>query len=852
MSSQSHEVAVASLMEFLECSRDVAEECLKAANYFYTSYEADRNANTWDENVWGEAREGPAQSNSLSYLAQAAADTALRDPIGAKSRPPSPTRSFQIVSQDSDADYQRAIKASIEDSQKSFTGPQTTGTVAYTGSDHFKPADNNMHYDSSSWAVAVTAPSEPNAIEIFLDPSPLERKRLPDQPAFLRPSTGSGSLGPVLTILHSIPAARETLLQRKHVLESYGDNKQWWAGQVVQLPRVVVEDDPDPIPPESIEVIRESQRLMAFLTATERAYGTAESLESIPSVYDPEAGTIVTKYFQSLQDALRLINDEPFLRTPLQSKATRLSASMKENSSTFEVIDLTIKDSLLEKGGTLYDALDALFWEDDAEDGDESETYAEYFGDVCSFQVRREDSQKRPCGFEVPAVMYFDRYTQTFKEEIYKMRHETGVIEDEIQQLIKKESKIRLFSPMSAPQRNLDMLKVLGTTKTYFEQSSNLELSGPEDSMTSKEHVKKWGEAAKQLAEIEARIQTKITDLKSQRDALRDKLDKMKQLFTSPKNTVEGMPELTKYVLRGVSTERGVTYIRRTKLVEHVDLEAEGIPTEIKTMNEWWSMRYHTSQLAFSEEQYGSFEIKTVPEEQVLRAAKTDGQGHVILVYAKDQPAEIDLEPIILPEPLKHFVEQDNKFFAAELAEAASKPPTKKRPHDADWSTTDYNNREYLNQWNATGTVNSSRAATPGDSRRNSFDSVHNVDMTDDDLKAIPEPPSPPRPSNSGGPTVRFADEPPRGFNGAYSSNHEVMAMDSQPLTETIPRHDDDDSDDEMMYGEQQHIEFSNEGTLQAKDMPVPPPPPPPSSGTGRNVSPPAPSVKAPRFDLEE
>ncbi|KAJ6264031.1 hypothetical protein Dda_0170 [Drechslerella dactyloides] len=863
MSSQSFADALAQCLELGIPQKD-AEECLKkngnnverAVNYYFSGdLENERAANVWDEKVWGEDRDGPAQSsNSLDYLVQAA-DT-LRDPIGAKSRPPSPSsRNFRIESHD-DAELQQAIKASMEDSQKSFTGPQTTGTVGYTSSSNFKPADTNTHYDSSTWAVTVSGPPEASAIEIFLDPSPFERKRLPDQPAFLRPSTGSGSLGPLLTILHSIPASRESLLQRDHIIDSYGENKQWWAGQVVQLPRVVVEDDPDPIPPESVEVIRESQRLMAFLTGTERAYGTAESLGSIPSVFDPDAGTIVTKYFQSLQDALRIINNDPYFRTPLQSKAVRISPNMEVNSSTFEVVDLTVKNSLLEQGGTLYDALDALFWEDETEGGEETETYAEYFGDVCTLQVRVEDPQRRPCGFDVPAEIYFDRYTEKFKDEVSKMRSEKGVIQSQIEELITKETKIRLYSPMSQPHRNLDMLKVLGTTKTYFEQSSNTELLSSENDLTTEEDLKRRGEASKQLAEIEARIQKKITELKTLRDALREKLDQMKGIFTSPSNTIEGMPELTRYVLRGVSTDRGVTYIRKTKVVPHIDLETEGAPTETKTVEEWWSMKYHTTQMAFSDEQYGSFEIKTVPEEQVLRSAKFDGQGHVILVYAKEEAVEREIEAVILPEPLKRFVEQDNKFFVAELAEAASKPQTKKRPLE-DWSndTTDYtNSRDYLNQWRA-GTVNSSRAATPGDSRRNSFDSVRNIDMTDDDLKAIPEPPSPPRaPNGGGGPSVHFADDPRKGFHGAYGSSHEVMATDHVPEKPRLII-GDDDSDEEMTYGSQ-HLEFAHDGTLQAKDMPVPPPPPPPlpppppPSNTARVVGPC--DIKYPRFDLEE
>ncbi|EWC47820.1 hypothetical protein DRE_03020 [Drechslerella stenobrocha 248] len=865
MASQSFSDALAQVME-LGIPQDAAEECLKkngndverAVNYYFNGdLENDRNSNRWDDTLWGQDRDGPVQGpSSLNYLVQAA-DT-LIDPVGAKSRPPSPTRKFQIEPHDGDdADLQQAIKASIQDSQRSqlsYTGPQTTGTVGYTGSSNFKPADSSTHYDTSTWALTVSGPTDTNTVEIFLDPSPSERKRTPDQPAFLRPSTGSGSLGPLLTILHSIPASRETLLQRDNILENYGENDHWWSGHVIQLPRVVVEDDPDPIPSEAFEVIRESQRLMAFLTGTDRAYGTAESLGSIPSIFDPNSGTIVTKYFQALRDSLEIIYDKPGARTPLQSKAVRVSPGMEPNFQVFEVADLTISSSMIEQGGSLYDALDALFWEDGLDGTDGTETYAEYLGDVFTLQLRVEDNEHRPCGIQIPAVMHLDRYTEKFKGEMTKMRKEKVVIQSQIDALMEKEQMIRLYSPMSQPTRNLDMVKVLNATKKYFEQSSNPNLLITEGDVAAEERVKRCSEAAKQLAEIETRIQQKIAGLKAQRDALRDKLDNLKAIFTSPTNTLEDTPPLTKHILRGVSTERGVTYTRRMKVVPQINLEAEGEPTESTTINEWWSMKYHTSQMAFSDEQYGSFEIKTVPEELVLRSAQFEGQGHVILVYGKEDIYQREINDVAdLPEPLKRFVDQDNKFFAAEIEEAASKPQAnKKRPYD-DWSTdTNSYGREYLKQWQ-TGTVNSSRAATPGDSRRNSFDSARNIDLSEDGLKAIPEPPSPPAPPNttissSGGPSVHFAiDTDHKSFHGAYGRNHETMAIDAPRLTAPVA---DADSDDEMAYGSQ-HIEFASDGTLQAGPMPVPPPPPPPPPPMfRRSLSPPGP--KTPRFDLEE
>ncbi|KAF3930108.1 hypothetical protein ABW19_dt0206590 [Dactylella cylindrospora] len=834
----------------------------RAANYYYNGdLERDRSANKWDETAFSQGRYGesmdvPAihhpQPSKLNSLAQAA-DMVLRDPPGAKSRPPS--RSFQITPHDGDAldpDIQQAIKASMEDSQQSqpYTGPQVTGTVGYTGTSNFRPADNNTYHDPNSWAVTVSGPSE-SAVEIFLDPAPIERKRLPGQPAFLRPSTGSGSLGPLFTILYNIPLARETILQREHILEDYGHNEQWWAGHVIQLPRVVVEDESNGVPTEEIEIIRESQRLMAFLEGTDRAYGTAESLGSLPNVFDLDPSNIVPRFFQSFQAAAKYINGDPKYRTALESKAVRVGPGMDPHSQTFEVFDLYVSGYLIDQGGTLYDALDSMFWEGEGE-GEGVETYAEYIGDVCTIQVRTEENH-RPCGVDIPSELYFDRYTERFKDEFAKMKKSRDELRLQIEQIEEKERRIRLYSPMSQPHRNLDMMKVMGTTRMYFEQSSNSDHLIGEEAVAEAEHAKQCAEVAKQLADIEGRIQKKIEALKSQKDELRTTLDKLKSIFTSPENTTENAPPLTKYVLRGVSTDKGITYVRRKKIVPIIDIEHENAPAETTSQNEWWTMKYLTNQqLSYSDEQYGSYEIKTVLEEEVLRAARFEGQGIVLLVYAKEDTDEAELEDVALPEPLKQFVAQDNRYFSAEITNAASKPQSqsRKRRHDLT-AATDIppvgDHLSYMAQWTAgLATNNSSRVATPGDSRRNSaeFDAT----MDTGELTAIPEPPSPP--TTSHGHSVHFAVDHEPGFRGAYGTTHEMMAVDEIPRGPPANRHGADDTDDEMTYGSQ-HLEIATDGTLQPVPIPpIPPPPvPPPPINVVANGPPPA---RAPRLDLED
>jgi len=162
--------------------------------------------------------------------------------------------------------------------------PQQSGiTSGYTPGANFQPAQQ-AYYSEQNWALTTVGP-DAKTVEIVLDPPPSGRRREKNEPAFIRHGPNMCGLGGLLTILHSIPEAREELLQRHHVLNDYGHNDQWWRGQVIQLPKIVNIEDEGPIEDAHLEVITETQRLMAFLDHTERSYGSCESLATQDGVF---------------------------------------------------------------------------------------------------------------------------------------------------------------------------------------------------------------------------------------------------------------------------------------------------------------------------------------------------------------------------------------------------------------------------------------------------------------------------------------------------------------------------------------------------------------------------------------
>src|SRR4051812_40824173 len=115
------------------------------------------------------------------------------------------------------------IQRAITESMRSTLPAQENG-ITGAGS-HFGPAKRD-YYEPGNWALTTFASSR----EIIDHPPPTKRRRLDDEPAFLRGSKETDYLAPLLTIYHSIPLAREALLARTLKVHTYGHDASWWSG----------------------------------------------------------------------------------------------------------------------------------------------------------------------------------------------------------------------------------------------------------------------------------------------------------------------------------------------------------------------------------------------------------------------------------------------------------------------------------------------------------------------------------------------------------------------------------------------------------------------------------------------
>lgn len=321
-------------------------------------------------------------------------------------------------------ELQRAVAMSLG----SDMGKQETG-VTSSNQQQLSKATRD-HYEANAWAMTLF-----NTEEVMASPDPEDRKRAEGEPAFIRPNAEEVYLGGFLTILHNIPRAREALLLRNRLLFDYGHEPQWWNGQAINLPKIVTVNDGTEIDNDWDDVIYESQRLMSFMDATNRAFGSSESLAKIKSMSPmaTDSEDAVTRFMEAWNGAAIQADPENPLTTMFTSHAYK-----KELFGEFDEPErkelFTFEPNVeREHGQTLYEVLDSALWSDSP--GEElDETWLEYVADVLVFKLDAHQ-KPNPVDVEVPLVFYPDRYLSSCQHIAREFRLKRMEIQGEIQKL---------------------------------------------------------------------------------------------------------------------------------------------------------------------------------------------------------------------------------------------------------------------------------------------------------------------------------------------------------------------------------------------------------------------------------
>jgi hypothetical protein len=419
------------------------------------------------------------------------------------------------------------------------TSGQETGVIGTDsdGKPYFGPARAD-NYDASQWAMTYT-PSTAVA-EILQDPDPPIRARdiAKGEPVHMKPMPNKESLPNLFAILANIPLAREALLFRDYVLQDYGGDHQWWSGTSIELPQITIVDGEHAAMDEEqaavdveetevneeqteankepagvmdkLDVIYETQRLIAFLYASMRSYGSVDPLTRLKGLRDPKSGyaslkTQADRFLWAWSSAAYVVGDDSGSGTPYSDLFLTTAASEANGEVNFRLLELLLATpEQTETPRTLYDALDDLVWSGPSAGG-ERDYCLEKVAPVLILQVRNLKADDTGLGLSIPPTLYLDRYLQENREVAKSMQSNIAQCRDQLKSL--EERKQRLQST-----KHLNNGPAINTKALFESAGAFLKPSDDDerDSDIDPEHLSLCEKLAAQLDAIYLRLEEKV------------------------------------------------------------------------------------------------------------------------------------------------------------------------------------------------------------------------------------------------------------------------------------------------------------------------------------------------------
>ncbi|KAJ4399520.1 hypothetical protein N0V85_005992 [Neurospora sp. IMI 360204] len=597
--------------------------------------------------------------------------------------------------QEEDAQLQQALAASMNPSgmhtpQPSSNGlslppqlpppppPQESG-VTSNGA-YFGPA-NRTDYDPNQWAMVPLRLRQ-------TDPRPVSRARAPGSPAFLRNrsenTTNRHRIGGILTILHSIPAARNALLQLGTVPEyGYGSNSEWWKGQKILPPELQARNEQTGsgreqlFPPWSDEL----HRLVAFLDSTERAYGTADILAECKAPGVEERWDSEREFFDSHLEMLKAKNDGSWDDLTMCYKKSLYGTAEGSSEEHVNIWDCEGVDLAT---GNLYGCLDKVFWVDrntsiESLDGAPYSTISK-LPEVFTIGLRA--SRGLPAAIDIPETIYLDRYLASNEEKINELQADLSRLAYAYRKCVEEEERLTTWSDnqtgklmdrrtmitdsIECCKDHIQQVKSRASWRNLQESSSDVDDDGdgyrlylagaekeapvsPEEAKVIAYYERKIKSLTEQAARIEKIVQGTIAP---QKERILDALNQHSKALTVPASDNSWVPT-AKFTLRGMTSEPNTVFLRKQE-VELIDLDDGEVPTE-----QWFKI------WCYSDNNYAVQIEKTTCETAISQACAVGTEP--LLIYASDKA--MNTEPIPLNDALKAFIRFDNKFFSQELAQ---------------------------------------------------------------------------------------------------------------------------------------------------------------------------------------
>lgn len=600
---------------------------------------------------------------------------------------------------------------------------QQENGVTGTGQ-QFGPAPDSKYYDMNQWSM--THVPHPTTRDVVEHPRPSKRRRVSGQPAFLRGSTETRYLGPLLTIYHAIPLAREALLFPPMKVHAYGHDPNWWSGtgdenfKSASIVNTGLSADMD-------NILCEIQSLMAFLDLTKRAYGSVDALADLQSFKS-----------STVQDSFNRLLDVWQTATMGHSPEERLtqvftSVAMKETHYPnrepimrhFHCLDPPVHP-LSDADRTLYDILDMAIWDDDASDT-LNDVWLNHCADVLTLRLYDPSNSQRNgqdvgLGVRIPAILYTDRYVEENRGLSWQRRTWMKDMYGHINKLAAQQE--RLSSVVLPDHRTVSVQQVLAVAReatAIAMKNPALQPNGVNHEDLEMQPLLAGGstgltqaqaqQCANELEGIMGRIARKLQRLEDQKNEIREQSRRKNNWLISPPLKA-GEPPFHKYYLSGLSTKPWITYVRVKREKDLIDFEdVEDDPSasgnrqadqnammdesiDEEAQWDWWRISFSRDDLPVTEtthEQVAgpltqqeaymwdmarkvrqpeggpdlvAYSVQKMREYEVIKAAREES-NEVVCVYASENALRFQGSDV--SDALRMFVERDNLAFEAEL-----------------------------------------------------------------------------------------------------------------------------------------------------------------------------------------
>ncbi len=336
----------------------------------------------------------------------------------------------------------------------------------------FGPATRN-DYDNASWAMVPAT----TASEYIADPIPKYRQREEGQPAILKPSPRFNYFPAMLTILHSIPQFRNALLSPAVTQHDYWVGDEWWRGNPSGRAHII-DSTSGWDEAYGLDIIHETQRLMAFLDNTDRAYATIESMLEMdawkeleaPSLQDPDDDMLK---FLLLWSAAYAKQDPDF----------QLDGVLRSVVNAQQRVDSFVLDSTVSKRDgretDIYDVLDDTFFP--SADGT---AHIMDISNVLIFRLEGAKQDSNELGCRIPATLYADRYLEENRHVIQSMFDDMAVHNTQLDRIKDQADRLRYHTPAKRNSKRIESLKLLKTSMKAFQPKEEGNELDPNDAAT--------------------------------------------------------------------------------------------------------------------------------------------------------------------------------------------------------------------------------------------------------------------------------------------------------------------------------------------------------------------------------